>query len=386
MLRSATLLVFAAGWLSIAAFRADFPATIPRPAAVNSTVAPWEWTEPAAFVASVDPNAALHILMLNYSAYDSAYARKVRRFVQQQLPASTITEFWDGTSGELATALSTTDAVLVVYPSNGQSATLRAYGKALSQYVRGGGAVLFTGTNEYSVLQQYGLLDLDYGYFCDDLDIHAVQPEHPVFNGTPETLHLTNFAYPLDVSDAGFVSLAEIRGYPVLGYKPLGAGKVIYLGLEYYYNEPDATRLLANAICWAVPSRSEPAVEPAEPVVASLPAAAESWSARAVRRTEEVLFTGSGAKPGGPAIDLKIYPNPYFSKATLDLELPKAGPVAVEMTDETGRIVSVLLPQRTLAAGSYRFELPNLPTGVYLVHCNVNGQATVKKVVKTEAQ
>lgn len=388
MVRSATLLVLAAGLFSTAAYRPAFLSSIPCPTAVNSTVAPLRWTDPVPVPENTDPNAALHILMLDYPAYDSVYARKVRRFVQQHLPASAIAEFWDGSATDLSAALADVDAVVVAYPANGQPAMLRAYGKALTQFVRNGGAVILTGTNEYSVLQFLGLIELDYGYFCEDLPIHAVLPQHPVFTGLPENISLSNFAYPLDVSDPGFVTLAEIRGYPVLGFKAIGAGKVVYLGIEYYYNESDATRLLANAICWAVPTRADSTAttEPLAEAGAANPAVAETWSAvrPVVKRTEEVLFTGG--RRAATEIDLKIYPNPYYSKANLDLVLAKAARVAVEMTDEAGRQTAVILPQRALGAGSYRLELPNVPPGVYFVQCNINGQVTVKKVVKTEAQ
>ncbi|MBK9337136.1 MAG: T9SS type A sorting domain-containing protein [Lewinellaceae bacterium] len=87
-----------------------------------------------------------------------------------------------------------------------------------------------------------------------------------------------------------------------------------------------------------------------------------------------------------PAFDLKIYPNPYFGKATLDVNIEKSAPVAIEMTDESGALVAVLLPYRVLPQGFYRFELPNVASGVYFVKCQAGKQTTVRKVVKAAAQ
>ena len=58
----------------------------------------------------------------------------------------------------------------------------------------------------------------------------------------------------------------------------------------------------------------------------------------------------------------------------------------VEMTDETGVAISVLLPYRMLNAGLYRLELPNVSPGVYFVKCQIGMQTTVRKVVKTAVQ
>ena len=318
---------------------------------------------------------APRILLLNYSAYDSSYANKMYRLVQRQMPTCVLSNFWDGTAEDLTTALSNQDIVVIAYPSGGNAATLKAYGKALAQYARQGGAVVLTGTHEFGILQQYGLFDLDYGYFCADPSVHESVTESPVFAGTPVDFTLRNYAYPLDISDPNFVTLADVRGYPVVGYKPLGAGKVVYLGLEFYYDESEPNRILTNTLQWLTPPKPQ--------LVTTAPANTDAPSGRYVKqRREEVLYAGSGAAKN-EGFDLKIYPNPYVSKATLDIDLNKPATVSVEMSNETGQIVAVVLPRKNLAAGMYRLELPNLPSGVYFVQCRTGEKTTIKKVVKT---
>jgi hypothetical protein len=393
MLRISTLLALLAGLASIAAYRAEGPGLADRPLPVNSMSTgdfnPRQGCSnrfpacafPASWAGEADSTTSLRVLMINYCAYDSAYAGKIRRLLQRRLPSSYLSDFWDGSAADLSGALAGSDVAIIVYPSGGAAATVRAYGKALALFMRGGGTVILTGTHEYGILQQLGLFELDYGYFCADPALHGLQPEHPLLNGTPESFRLTNYAYPLDVSDPNFVTLAEVRGYPVIGYKNQGNGKVIYLGLEYYFEEPTSTRILLNALRWIAPARSAPATTPAPVLLAD---AAGQAAFRPVKRSEEYLVSGSGPKPA-EAVELKIFPNPYFSKATLDLELTRTAPVTVEMTDETGRLVGLIVTPRTLTAGSYRFDLPNVGPGVYFVHCKVAGRTSVRKVVKTEA-
>ena len=381
MLRFASILALVAGLSGLAAYRAE-QSKFGLPAfAVNTTVSrfflpqrhavPFEGTEEAA--PEADTTNSMRILMLNVCSYDSAYPGKVHRTVQHYLPASTVTDFWEGNAADLAARLVDYDAVVVAYPSAGTPAVLKAYGAVLIQYVQQGGAVVFTGSHEYSVLQQLGMFDLDYGYFCADPTIHELNPEHPILSGTRSEFTLKNYAYPLDISDPAFVTLADIQGYPVLGYKPIGSGKVVYLGLEYYYDEVEPNLMLTNALRWAAKTHV--------PTVASN---IENWTSRRAKRTEEILYAGSGA-PKADVFNLKIYPNPYMSKATLDIDLKKPTTVAVDMTDETGRLVSVLLPRKNLSTGLFRIELPNVAPGIYFLQCQLGDRTIVRQIVKSSA-
>lgn len=403
MLRVCSFFALAFGILCLTAFRTEDPkcnnrhfssnAIVPRTAACSV----WHTASPDAFVA--DTNIALNILMLNYSAYDSAYATKVRQAIQGHMPSSSITEYWEGSPRELGAALATHDVVVAAYPYGGSSALHATCGKLLAQYVRQGGVVIFTGTDDYQVIREFGLLDVKSGYFCQDPVIHDIAVEHPILEGTREQFPLSDFAYPLDIVDRDFVTLVDVlgyddedaqtrcwmdldttevsafdvRGFPVIGYKPLGLGKVIYLGMEYYHSQAEPVRILVNAICWAARTKNNSGLATANNV----------WTSKTVRRSEEILHAGSGV-PQQDIFDLKIYPNPYFDKASLDIELKNPTTLEVEMTDESGRIAAAILPQKSLNAGFYRLELPNLPTGVYFVRCKTGERTTVRKVVKAE--
>jgi len=407
MLRVCSLFALAFGLLCLTAFRAEKPKCNDRLFPINTTQAlsqfGGEWFPLSHSALSqwpdTDTSTALRILMLNYNAYDSAYAGKVRGLIQAQLPASSVSEFWEGTAYDLNSALASHDAVVITYPFGGNAEVNKMYGKLLTQYARQGGIVVFTGTYDYQTLQQFGLFDVEFGYFCQDPVLHHIATEHPILDGTAEQFPLSDFAYPLEISDPDFVTLvdvfgyqeeespiscwtdtkeevnpASLRGIPVLGYKPLGLGKVVYIGMEYYYEQSEPARILTNALRWATQSK----------VSAAALTVKETRLNRAVKRSEEVLQAGSGPKQ--EVFDLKIYPNPYYEKATLDIELKKSTTVVVEMTDETGRIVAVVLPQKKLSAGFYRLELPNLTAGVYFVQCKTGEKTTMSKVVKSASR
>lgn len=362
MSRKIPLIALLAAILGLAAFRSDpfyHDRVLPFNSTLDQLVAEDEFTMPVSIgetsMAEVDTTYGLRVMMLNSFVYDSAYPNKVQRVIQRRLTSSAFTEFWEGSTDELSAALTGQDVVVLAYPSGNAPELIRSYGKVLNQFVRQGGSVVLTGTHEFGALQQLGLFDLDYGYYCKERSVGQTLSEHPVFQGVGTDFSTEVYQYPLDISDPAFVTLAEVRGYPFMGYKQLGAGKVVYLGLEYYLDEPQSARLLTNVLRWVAKPR--------------------------VKRSEVVLYAGKGfEKPN--SFDLKIYPNPYVSKATLDIDITKPSSVAVDMTDELGRVVAVLLPRRNLSTGLYRLELPNLDPGVYLVQCQSTEGTVVRKVVK----
>lgn len=368
----------------LGAYRFSAPVALGKPCPVNTTLAlaaSEAKSAPAltAFPALAERNAdgPLKVLFLHYSAYDTAYALKLEHFVVQNLDNLNTTRFWSGTSAQLEQALATRHVVVIGYPSKGKSYELQAYGKVLSEFVRQGGSVIFTGTHEFGILQHYNLFDLDFGYYASGMAVHEQYGAHPLLQGTPIDFVPTHYTYPLDVSDPNFVSLAEVRGYPVIGYKSAGAGKIIYIGLEYYFDDPASTDILINALRWATPAGAGTPVASTTPATPTETAA--SLRASILKRNEENFTAGSGK---GDPFRMRVFPNPYVEKASLEFELTKTTLVSIEITAENGQLATVLWPRKQLNAGSYRFEVPGLPVGIYFIKCTMGDYSTVRKIVK----
>ncbi|MBL7828327.1 MAG: T9SS type A sorting domain-containing protein [Saprospiraceae bacterium] len=377
----ASILIF--GLVLFSSFRTGNPDFGRHPMAFNTPMSHlfYPETRQAAIideaVLSMDPDTTtrMHVLLLDYTSYGSAYNEKVKSIISKYLPKTSFTEFSDGSSYDLEHALAGCEVAIVAYPSAAQTASIKSFGKVLNKFVQQGGSMIFTGTHEFEILQQFDLFDLDFGYFSKDFAVHCQAPEHPIMLGVGNAFTMTNFTYPLDISDPGFVSVAEVGGYPTIGYKPVGQGKVVYLGIEYYYDEEASSKVLVNAVNWSVTKKSPP--DAGNQSITSLE------SVKAIKRSEEFLFAGSGSKED--QIDLKIYPNPYYNKATLDIELTKPSNVRIQMTDEMGRDVALIFPKKLLNPGLCRFELPNLSPGIYFVQIQIGDQVHMKRVVKSAA-
>lgn len=312
---------------------------------------------------------AFKVALFNYGTYDSVYPVQMKKFLQRELPGATFSEFWEGPIAAFEQQLSQHQAVVLTYPSNGDPNLMAAYGKKMRSFVRQGGVVVVTGTHASAVLKQTGLLESEYAQYFETAAIHLKKDQHVAFSGVPGDFVIRkNYTYPLEINDPGFVALAETQGMPVIGYKELGEGKIIYLGFEYYEDENIPSKILSNIFKWSI----TPSLTPASGTEVQRPSP---------KRNEEVLFSGTERK-----IDLKIYPNPYVEKAALEFELEKYSQVSVEMTDELGASTVVLLPQRNLSPGNYRVEIPDLTPGIYFIKCKIGGQIEVRKVVKQSRQ
>jgi hypothetical protein len=308
---------------------------------------------------------AYNVLLFNYSAYDSLYATQMRQYLQRELPGATVTDFKNESAARLGRLLEKQHVVIVTYASSGDPEVLEQMGKRFDAFVRAGGVVVFTGTHETDAIAQMGLLHPDEVTYSEDMAVQHSRPDHAMLKGIQNNFTSTNFIYPMEFADSDFNTVAEAEGMTVLGYKELGDGKVVYLGLEYYSDDAVPSRLLANLFKWAVP----------QPQTATK---TEVSFRQPIRRTEEILYAGSTTR-----FDLKIYPNPYMEKAAIEIDIDKQSIVSAEMTNETGALTATLLPQRTLTTGFYRLELPsNIAPGIYYVKCKIGNHIEVRKVVK----
>jgi Secretion system C-terminal sorting domain len=312
-------------------------------------------------------SAITRILMFEYSAFDLNYVSKVQSYLQNNLTLTQVKSFSNGTSAELEAALIDRQLVVLPYASKGESGSLQAYGAVLKAFVKKGGAVILTGTHEYEVLRQLGLFDLDYGYYYTDANFKKNKTEHPLLAGIPVQYSLESYAYPLDVSDAEFTSVIDVNGYCCAGYKLSGKGVIIYLGMEYYADETFATRMLANAANWGKQfSKTR----------------TNLMGERTSKPKRATLRLAPNDIPANETINLRVYPNPFWETADIDLAIAQSTPISVEMTDQTGQKVWSVLPRKTLAAGRHILELPTVPPGVYFIKCKSGEVTTIKKVVK----
>lgn len=80
---------------------------------------------------------------------------------------------------------------------------------------------------------------------------------------------------------------------------------------------------------------------------------------------------------------LLIYPNPSIDKSTLTFNLPESGVSSVAINDLSGKMISYYT--NYLETGAYKFQLPGLKSGIYIVSVNGINYRGVEKLVSLGA-
>jgi hypothetical protein len=326
------------------------------------------------------------------------YGRNLFDLVRQHFPDALVQDFYGRDPEMLDEVLSQTDILVVAYPTlRIPLAAMFDMGLTMRRFAESGGSILITGSHDLRALRALQLMDVEEAYFSTAPMVHELNSQVDLLEGTPLDFELTNYAYPLMIRNADYVSLAGLRNSMVytyrdngsldsikhlqldgalstLGVMPLGKGRVYYLGFEYFFDELPATRILTNAI-----RHVQHTMQLSETPV-STPSVTESMQMPPpTTRTEQHLVSGSG----NVRVDMKVFPNPFMSSGNLELTLERSTQVHLEMVDDQGRVVSLLLPQRTLQQGVYRFELPaGIEPGIYFIKCHHDVYVDVRKVVK----
>jgi len=82
---------------------------------------------------------------------------------------------------------------------------------------------------------------------------------------------------------------------------------------------------------------------------------------------------------------VRLSPNPTVNKSILDVSLSYGGDVSVKVVANDGRVVrSIVLTENTSGIVETRFEISDLPSGVYIVHISQGEFADVKRLIIVE--
>jgi photosystem II stability/assembly factor-like uncharacterized protein len=93
---------------------------------------------------------------------------------------------------------------------------------------------------------------------------------------------------------------------------------------------------------------------------------------------EEIVST---KKPIAENFNLKVFPNPVNSIATVQYQLKESGKVVAELVDLNGKIVKTLFNEnQNIGDQEFTFEISQLPSGNYFLRLNSGNKNTVEKI------
>ena len=79
-----------------------------------------------------------------------------------------------------------------------------------------------------------------------------------------------------------------------------------------------------------------------------------------------------------------VYPTLMNDNVTVAFDLKQSSDIKIEMLSMQGAVVKTILPQQSIATGSFRqsYDVKELSSGIYLVRLQTGGASIVSKVVK----
>src|SRR5690606_10072770 len=99
----------------------------------------------------------------------------------------------------------------------------------------------------------------------------------------------------------------------------------------------------------------------------------------------ETLVLTSVIQVNGREMEVKLYPNPARSNATIEFDLLAAGKVNVQLFDVQGKLI-YQSEQQNLPGGKvvWPLDLSRVAPGQYMVRLNVGSESTTFKLIRTE--
>jgi len=107
-------------------------------------------------------------------------------------------------------------------------------------------------------------------------------------------------------------------------------------------------------------------------------------SGDSAKRAEEAEGSDQSQKNSHALADVSVFPNPFQQRVTVEFTTHYYGRVSIEMYDMLGQMTIQVLDNPNLAPGVHQMEVntANIPSGVYSIAVNADGERVVKKVVK----
>ncbi len=77
-----------------------------------------------------------------------------------------------------------------------------------------------------------------------------------------------------------------------------------------------------------------------------------------------------------------LFPDPASEYSSLQFTLKKVGNTAIEILDETGRLIKMINPKTVLGKNSVALNVGELADGIYFIRINCDGNLAFKKLIK----
>jgi len=232
---------------------------------------------------------------VQYTDYDQEYANALGAIDSTFGPSYLLTELWDYT--QLDSMLPGNRILFIPEQENADLYMMETIGATwsttLSNFLNEGGVIILCdhnwgGGGTYGILTGAGLMSISGSNSITGSTVYLVDPSDPLAEGVSNTLIAPNGALSFITGETNVVF--NDGTYPVVIHKIIGLGQIALIGFDYFESNPDADRILGNAVgLW---TQYEP-----QPPVANF-----TWIPTIPKVGESVTFDASASTPNGGTI------------------------------------------------------------------------------------
>lgn len=106
------------------------------------------------------------------------------------------------------------------------------------------------------------------------------------------------------------------------------------------------------------------------------------WNGSCDTDIDDIMDFGKFFEKGVNNFDIKVYPNPFSSKAIISFNLKEQAKVKITLNNSSGVTVKNIF-EGNLTAGSHTYDITadNLTPAVYIYNLEINGKANTGKIV-----
>jgi PKD repeat protein len=205
--------------------------------------------------ASISGNYSDSVNVLVFTdSYNISDYNNVILAMQQYFTKVKITQFIGTTPATLQTALSKQDVLL--FPTQSSYAYyFSTLATVVQNFANQGGIVIVNG-DPYNTTKMYDMGLFTGSYMGEDysgVTLTVLDTTKQITKNLPLSFTSSYYTYYHNITNTNKVKLVTVNGYDVVSYCNKGAGKVIYMGFDYYSYGNEMSRLISNAVKYALP-------------------------------------------------------------------------------------------------------------------------------------
>jgi thermitase len=191
---------------------------------------------------------------VQYTDYDQEYANALAAIDSTFGPNYLLSELWDYT--QLDSMLPGNNILFIPEQEYTSLPTMEMIGEGwsttLSNFMVEGGVIIvcdFSG-GSYGVLTGAGLMAISGVNYITGSTVYLVDPSDALAGGVSNTFIAPDGALSFITAETNVVF--NDGTYPVVIHKTIGSGQIALIGFDYYASNPDADRILGNAVGLAI--------------------------------------------------------------------------------------------------------------------------------------